>query len=668
MTIFCKTVSAFAVLAATSGWYCSLSAQIPPLQSPSAFTPANSPEQQTAAAYDVILKVVGKKANMKIVEQFAKVVEIENKIVRVDGFDPAIINVTALTPNRIRVQAVKPGISTLVLVDEYGETYSIDVFVTGDVRHLQAYIDRLFPRSSVEAIAVEGSVLLGGWVTQPEHITDLVEVAQQFYPNVLNQMKVAGVQQVLLKVRVMEVQRSKIRRLGFNFLKLTENAFFASTPGELAPILSFDAPFGGPPGLIVNTARLVDSTLLGGIVSDNSVFNGFLEALKQESLLKILAEPRLVLTNGKPAIMLSGGSFPILVPQSLGTTSIEYRDFGVRLEAVAIILGQGRVRLELQSEVSEQDFTSSVTVGGITVPGLTIRRVNTQVEMKFGETFMLTGLLSTKNTAETSKVPLLGEIPWLGVLFRRVRDVETETETVIMVTPELVSPLQRGQVPPRGPGLFSDKPTMRELYIGGLLEVPWYGDHCEGCDPLDSPIVPAGGFVPTPDSLPGSPVAQPGLGPSVPQGRPGSLLLPPLPATKNRDASPPTQPPQPAYDVKSSGSPPWGHGTPEWVNANKKFGATRPPRSRRSTPQRLADQSGSTFRRRSPGKSRPAGNARRLPPLRKPLAQKPESGRSRAAGAFRFTPPGLIEPKPRLIQPPSSPPVASSQERDFPLR
>lgn len=443
--------------------------------------PAFAQEEAQPSLNDPVVVVTGSKSTMQVVERFSKVAKLPGRIVRVDGFDPAVINVTALTPTDFRIQAIAPGVTTIVFADEAGGLYTVEVFVAGDVRHLQAYVDRLFPGSAVKAVAVRDSVVLRGWVTRPEDITAIVEIAEQFYPRVLNQMQVGGAQQVILKVKVMEVQRSKIRQLGFNFLYIDDNLALISTPGQLTQLTSLLTPLGGTPSAAVGP--IAGATVAGGVVNNNFVFQGFLEALKRESLLKILAEPTLNTSNGRPANLLAGGEFPILVPQSLGTTTIEYREFGVRLEAVPTILGGGRVRLELAPEVSERDFANSVLLGGQTVPGLTTRRVNTQVEMKFGQTYMLAGLLSLRRTATATKIPFLGELPWVGAAFRRVAYEEGETELVIMVTPEIAGPLNANQVPPGGPGTFTDMPTDRELFRDGMIEVPSYGNRCEGgCD------------------------------------------------------------------------------------------------------------------------------------------------------------------------------------------
>jgi pilus assembly protein CpaC len=586
---------------------------------------------QTAASADPVFVVTAPKNNeITITEHFSKIVELKSRIVRVDGFDPEVIGVSALTPNQIRVQAMKPGVTTVVLVDEFGATITVDVFVVGDVRHLQAYLSQLFPRSSVEAIAVKDAVVLRGWVDQPEHITQMVDVAERFFPTVLNQMRVGGVQQVSLKVQVMEVQRAKIRRLGLNFLYNNKNAFLTNTVGNLTPLesVAMAVPTGGVGGAVTPPVTgLVQNSLRGtqgafGIVGPSNAFQTYIDALKTETLLKILAEPELVTTNGRPANMLAGGEFPILVPQSLGTTSIQWREFGVRMEAVPIILGAGRVRLDLQPEVSERDFSNAVAVNGITVPGLTTRRVNTQVEMKFGETFMLAGLLSMRNTAQTDKIPFLGELPYVGAAFRRVRYEEAETELIIMVTPELVSATDPALLPPGGPGQFTDVPTDKELYGSGFLEVPKYSESNLGTRPSDYGV-PGGGPGPG-GPIPGEPLPRgmlppngepidgqlpPGAVPGspFPNGRPG--LIPPSDGPSLPDGTIQVPPPPSAGksgNIERTGAFQW---------ARPKAGENRP-------------------KERATGTNGSAGNSTRFPNV----------VRSPAAKAATSQKPGLIEP------------------------
>lgn len=549
--------------------------------------------------------------SIEIIERFAKDLELQNRIVRVDGFDAGVVDVKALTPTRLRVEAKQQGVTTIVLIDENNNSYFVEVFVKGDARHLQAIIDSKFPDSSVEALKVRESVVLRGWVTQPEHITQIVSIAEQFYPQVLNQMNVGGVQQVLLKVKIMEVQRSKIRQMGFNFLYLNRNGFLSSTPGQLTQLGKVNlAPNGGTSVELVERT-LSAATLAFGYVDDSNIFQGFFEALKEEGLLKILADPELVTTNGRPATLLSGGEFPILVPQSLGTVTIEWREFGVRLEAVPIILGEGRVRLELQPEVSERDFSNAVQLNGTTVPGLTTRRVNTQVEMKFGQSLMIAGLIASRQTASTAKIPILGELPWIGAAFRRVQYDESETELVVMVTPELVAPLEPGQVPPGGPGLFTTSPVDRELYIDGMMEVPNYGAAC-----YDEPIAPPGAILP-----PGIP-APPG---GVLVEPPSIQVLPNAPVPAPGAAGVELVPPAPDEAA--------GHALPKPLS-------DRTPMSgpNRATSVRRSGKPDFNFA----AASGPAAPSR---------AEEPASTRS----SWRKTRPGLIGPKPASVEFPSIP-------------
>jgi pilus assembly protein CpaC len=430
-------------------------------------------------ANENVFQVVTPRSSIQITEQFSRIFECANRITMVSGFDPEIVHVDGVTPNRVMVRGEQAGVTTLVLTDEFDNTYTIEVFVAGDVRHVEAYLRQLFPEASVQVVKLKESVVLRGVVTEPDHITEMMDVAMDFYPKVLNQMRVGGVHQVQLNVRVLEVARTKVRQLGFNFLLGANEAFVASRPGSIVTTEDVTTPYGGP----ASYTFLTDSAIQFAVMGAGEVFNGFVDALRNENLLKILAEPKVVTTSGRPATILSGGEFPILVPQSLGTVTIEWREYGVRMEAVPVVLGNGRLRLDVAPEVSERDFSNSATIQGMVVPGITTRRVNTQVEMHFGETLMIGGLISTRKAGDTSKIPFLGELPWVGAAFRNVRYEMAETELLVLVTPHMVAPLSPDQAPPMGPGEFTDDPTDKELYFDGVLEVPKYGPECATCEP-----------------------------------------------------------------------------------------------------------------------------------------------------------------------------------------
>ncbi len=447
--------------------------------------------EQSAAAdvagSDSVVPITAYRTQVELTEKFSKVFETKNFIKRVNSFDPVVLDVTALSPTRISVRGLLQGVTSLVITDDAGTSYTVEVLVKGDARQLQSIIDRKFPNSSIEAFKVQEAVALRGWVTHPEHITQIVEIAEQFYPKVLNQMRVGGVQQVLLKVKVMEAQRSLIRQLGINFTYVSQGGYLTSNPGAIGSAAvgsqgAVSLPLTGFPAVTTAANSLLTNASFG-VVKNQSTFQSFISSLREESLVKILAEPEIVVTNGQPAALLSGGEFPIVVPQSLGTVSIQYREFGVRMEAVALVLGNGNLRLTLQPEVSDRDDAHGVTINGTTVPALTVRRVNTQVEMKFGQTLMLAGLISNTQRTSMRKIPFLGELPYIGAAFSQKQSTEAETEIVITVTPELVAPLDDGQVPPGGPGQFTDTPTDRELMLYGLLEVPKYGERCPTCAP-----------------------------------------------------------------------------------------------------------------------------------------------------------------------------------------
>ena len=472
---------------------------------------ANEKAERDVAAESVV-RLDGPRTKTEIVKTYAKRVLLPPGVRWTDagGFDENVVSVTAEDNASLRLYAASPGVTQvdLLAVDAEGRelSYTIDVLVTADARALQAAVNRLFPGTSVEVYGLtDTSVVLRGWITRPEQVAQIVDVAGQYFPkeNILNQMRVAAPQQVQLNVTFMEVQRSKARELGINLSWFGEDGFFSSTVGDVVPLAGIGGsgsgqtgiPLGGSPSLAFPQAAVANPTLAAGIVGTSGVFQAFIRALREERLLKVLSEPVQVASNGRPSYFQAGGEFPIPIPQGLGAVGIEYRPYGVELSAVPIILGGGRVRLELAASVSDLDFSRGTTISGTTVPGLSQRQTNTQVELEFGKTLMIAGLIQNTQQAAAQKLPFLGELPGIGAAFRRVKFEEAETELVILVTPHPVAGLNPSEVPCGGPGRGTAAPTTRELFNFGLLEVPGHDPCGPDCPPAGCPVdaaVPAG--------------------------------------------------------------------------------------------------------------------------------------------------------------------------------
>ena len=245
-------------------------------------------------------------------------------------------------------------------------------------------------------------------------------VANAFAPNKgINLLQVAGVHQVMLEVRVAEMSRAVTKRLGFNFTVQTGGAAFGVS--QINRLTTFDNFVTGIGAAISALFRLQT----GGIT-----LTSFIDALKEQGLVKILAKPTLVTLSGQEASFLAGGEFPIPVPQGEETISIEFKTFGVGLSFTPTVLSDRQISLRVAPEVSELDFANAVSFSGFVVPALTTRRVSTVIELADGQSFAIAGLLDESVRESISRFPVLGDIPILGALFRSVSFQKSETELV----------------------------------------------------------------------------------------------------------------------------------------------------------------------------------------------------------------------------------------------
>jgi len=419
----------------------------------------------------VVQKITASNTKVEMTVNGSRILTMEQAIPRAQVANPDLLDFTVLSENQVQIHAKKAGLTTINLWDDKDEIHTVDVVILGDVRELDRLIRDQFPTAAVRLTPTSSSsLLLSGYVDRTDYVNRIVTIAQEYYPKVINNMIVGGSQQVLLHVRVMEVSRTNLKSLGFDFANFTDSGFIASTASGIinadptASLIRSAGSFG--------TNTVSPPTVQFGVVSDNSAFLGFLEALKRENLLKVLAEPNLVTVSGRPATYLVGGEMPYPQPTGFGNISINFKPFGTQIDFVPIVLGNGGVRLEVRPQVSELDRTIGVSINGTTIPGFRERMVDTGVELKFGQTLAIAGLLQQRVEMEKRGLPYLMDVPYLGALFSRKVSTVNEIELLIVVRPELVEAMDPDQVPPCGPGANSMSPDDCDFYWRGYMEVP----------------------------------------------------------------------------------------------------------------------------------------------------------------------------------------------------
>lgn len=256
--------------------------------------------------------------------------------------------------------------------------------------------------------------------------------------------------QVQTDIRFVEVNRSKLKEVGVNLFGTQSNNFLFGSPGRSPG----SVPVGGVNGLTPGAAMPLSPSgfniVWGG---GSSKFLGVLNALENSGFAYTLARPSLVAMSGQSASFLAGGEFPVPVPSSgSDSVSIDYKEFGVRLTLTPTVISRERIALKVAPEVSELDFTNGVTIQGTTVPALNVRRTDTTVSLADGESFVISGLISARNTSVVDKLPGLGSLPVLGAFFRSSRIDREERELLMVVTPRLVQPLAADSRVPELPG------------------------------------------------------------------------------------------------------------------------------------------------------------------------------------------------------------------------
>ena len=422
---------------------------------------------------NIIRKISRQSERLEMTSNSSRILTLDVNIPRVQVNNPELVAVTPLSAKQIQISAKKPGVTQINLWDSNQKIHTIDIIIYGDVRELEFALKTQFPNSSVGVRKFSQSLMLTGFIDSPAHVEPIMRLAEDYAPKVINNLRVGGVQQVLLKVKIFEVSRTKLRRLGVDWASFGSGGNFAvnSVSGLIG---SFDSA--------AQSVTATGQTFSFGIVNNASSFFGFLDALEENKMAKVLAEPNIVAISGRPAQFLEGGETPILIPQGQGNLSIEYKPFGTQIDFLPIVLGNGNIRLEVRPEISELDTSIGIVTQNLSIPGFRVRKADTAVEMKAGQTFALAGLIQRRTESITRGLPFVKDIPIIGVPFRKVEERVNEIELLILVTPELVDAMDPHEVPECGPGMGSMSPSNCQLYFGGQIEVPnAYGPCGPGC-------------------------------------------------------------------------------------------------------------------------------------------------------------------------------------------
>ncbi len=407
---------------------------------------------------------------LRLMVNNSRVIRTTRPYYRVSVASPEIADVTPLSPDTLMISTRTAGNTQVVLWDEQDRSQTLLVQSDADLREVQEKLARLLPGEQIEAVDLRGRIALRGRVSSADVAARAVEVAGAFSEHVIDFMSIAGTQQVTLEIRFAEVSRTAGKQLGFNFGLAGQSGSGASNIGAINPFGAGTTGGGNidPTNLSLANSTSPAVTLFGGGVVGDVAFEAFLAALRENNLLRVLAEPNLTLISGEQGEFLAGGEIPIPVPQGDQTLTIEYKSFGIKLKALPVVMGDGRIRVRVEPEVSDLDRSTGVTIAGVSVPGFRVRQLSTEVELVSGQTFVLAGLLDSSVSASKQVTPLLGDVPVLGALFRSTRYQRRETELVVLITPRLVSPLNPDEVPPL-PGAGWKHPNEYQLFLLGQL-------------------------------------------------------------------------------------------------------------------------------------------------------------------------------------------------------
>ena len=387
------------------------------------------------------------------------------RLKRVSVTDPAVADAIVVTPTQILVHGRAAGEVSLLIWDELERSRSFDLRVDVDVTAASEEERRVFPDEEITVTPSRSAIVLSGHVSTEDVAKRAGMIAEAYSKNVVNVLTFGpvGAQEVLLEVKFAEVDRTATTQLGINILSTgAANTVGTVTTGQFGGIQTgtlndvFPTPSPRPPFTTTDTI----SNILNLFVFRPDIHLGaVIQALQQKNLLQILAEPNLIAVNGKEASFLAGGQFPFPVVQpgaGFTAVSIQFKDFGVKLQFTPVIMPNGNIHLKVAPEVSTLDFADALTISGFTVPALSTRKAETEFELRDGQSFVIAGLLDNRLTNLGSKIPGLGDIPILGNFFKSKNNQKTNSELMVLCTVHRISPSDQPAPLPQNPKPFID--------------------------------------------------------------------------------------------------------------------------------------------------------------------------------------------------------------------
>ncbi|HEX8166158.1 MAG TPA: type II and III secretion system protein family protein [Beijerinckiaceae bacterium] len=373
--------------------------------------------------------------------------------------DPDIADVMPLTDRTLYVLGKKLGTTNISVYDTAKTLVGvIEVEVGYNTPRLAADVESSFPGERTRVSSANGRTVLSGTMNDSVSAARAVALAKQYGPEVLNDLKVRGSQQVMLEVRFVEVSRNAGKELGINWT-------VAGRDG--AARTGFDAWATG----LLATGNVPFGAALGSVLGKGFQVDVLIQALEERGLVRKLAEPNLVALSGEKASFLAGGEFPVPVAGDFNRVTVDYKKFGVGLTFQPTVLANGVINLKIEPEVSQIDAANSFKTSFVTIPAITVRRASTVVELRDGQSFAIAGLLQSVNSDTQQQLPWLGDVPIIGALFRSAAFEKKETDLAIIVTPRLVKPAKPGQRL-RGPTDDALPASDADLFLTGKHEIP----------------------------------------------------------------------------------------------------------------------------------------------------------------------------------------------------